>query len=300
MSAATLDIVMPFYGRPDHFRIAVESVLAQRDDDWRLIVIDDDYPDHEPGEWVQSLGDPRIEYRRNARNAGINANFQASLEAATADWVIIFGCDDRMLPGYLTAVRALIEQHPGAALVHPGVRIIDDTGAVYTPLVDRSKRFYRGRLRGTRVLTGEEFATSVTRGNWMYFPAIAWRRATAARFGFRPGLDVAQDLALALDVALDGGSLVVDETVEFEYRRHAGSVSSWRAVDGSRFVEEGAFFADAAERFEARGWRRAARAARWHVSSRINALSRIPDALRAKEPGGWFLLRYALGRGPRA
>ena len=134
----------------------------------------------------------------------------------------------------------------------------------------------------------------------MYFPAIAWRRSAAARFGFRPGLDVAQDLALALDLAMDGGALVVDQAVEFEYRRHAGSVSSWRAVDGSRFLEEQSFFADVAQRFRAHGWHRAARAARWHLSSRLNALSRIPGALRSRQPGAAVLLRHAFGGAGRA
>jgi len=295
MSAATIDIVMPFYGLPDHFRIAVESVLAQEDGDWRLLVIDDAYPDESPGRWLQSLDDPRISYRRNQTNAGINANFQASLDAATAEWVVIFGCDDRMLPGYLSAVRRLIAAYPETDLVHPGVRIIDDRGSVSHPLVDVSKRLYRGRVRGTRLLQGEEFATSITRGNWMYFPAIAWRRSSAARFGFRPGLDVAQDLALALDIAMNGGSLVVDETIEFEYRRHAGSVSSWRAVDGSRFLEERSFFADSAERFRVLGWNRAARAAAWHLSSRINALTRLPGAIRSGQPGAAVLLGHAFG-----
>ena len=40
-----LDVVMPFYGDPGLFRAAVESVLAQSDGDWRLVVIDDVYPD---------------------------------------------------------------------------------------------------------------------------------------------------------------------------------------------------------------------------------------------------------------
>ncbi|MEC5150958.1 glycosyltransferase [Cryobacterium sp. GrIS_2_6] len=292
----TLDIMMPFYGRVDHFRIAVESVLAQTDPDWRLVVIDDCYPDVTAGEWLVGLADPRIVYRRNPVNAGINVNFQASIDLAVNEWLTIFGCDDVMLPGYVARVKALGQAHPTADFIHPGTRVIDGDGRVYRPLVDRMKALYRPHVRGTIELGGEKLAVSVTRGNWMNFPAIAWRRSAVAAVGFRPNLSVIQDLGLALDVAFQGGSLLLDDEVVFEYRRHASSVSSWRAAEGSRFVEEQRFFRALAAEFEEHGWPRAARTARWHISSRINALTRLPEAVSARQTAGIRILaRHALG-----
>lgn len=292
----TVEFVMPFWGDPGQFREAVESIRAQDDADWRLTVIDDAYPDPEPGHWVRGLGDDRVRYRRNVENLGINRNFQAALDTAEADWVIIAGCDDRLHPAYLARVRDLAARHPGAALIHPGVQVIDDDGAPTRPLVDRAKALYRGRMTGETLLAGEDLATSITRGNWMYFPAIAWRREVAAGIGFRPGLDVAQDLGLALDVAVAGGELVYDPRVAFDYRRHAASVSSARAVDGRRFAEEQRFFREWAAAFRGLGWRRAARAADIHLSSRINAATRVPAALRAREWRGLALIgRHLLG-----
>jgi hypothetical protein len=82
----------------------------------------------------------------------------------------------------------------------------------------------------------------------------------------------------------------------FEYRRHASSVSSWRAAEGSRFVEEQLFFTALARELQERGWRAAERAARLHVSSRIHALTRIPRALAARQSTSVrLLLRHALG-----
>jgi glycosyltransferase involved in cell wall biosynthesis len=292
----TLDIMMPFYGRVDHFKTAVKSVLAQDDPGWRLVVIDDHYPDEDAGRWLLGIGDERIEYIRNPLNHGINANFQASIDHATHDWLVIFGCDDVMLPGYVARVKQLIAEHPQATFIHPGTRVIDDEGRVTRPLVDRMKAVYRPRGNGTFELAGEHLAVSVTRGNWMNFPAIAWRRSTVAPLGFRPDLHVVQDLALALDLALTGGRLVLDDEVVFEYRRHATSVSSWRAVEGSRFVEEQEFFRLIAEEFRGRGWNRAERAARVHLSSRVNALTRVPEAIKARQPSSVrVLLRHAAG-----
>lgn len=292
----THDIMLPYYGRADHFRLAVESVLAQTDPDWRLVVIDDHYPDEKPGEWLVSIGDPRIEYVRHPSNLGINASFQECVERSSNDWVTIFGCDDLMRPDYLATIGRLARSHPDAAMIHPGVGIIDADGRSTRTLVDTAKRLYRPRASGTTELSGERLAVSVTRGNWMNFPAVAWYGPTLRRIGFRPGFDVVQDLALVLDICETGGSLVVDDEIVFDYRRHAGSVSSWKAVDGSRFTEEQAFFRALAARFASRGWPRAARAARLHISSRINALTQLPRALATRDvAGGRILFGHALG-----
>ena len=291
-----LDIMMPFYGRVDHFREAVESVIAQSDPDWRLVVIDDHYPDASAGDWLLGLGDARIEYVRHPANVGINRNFRESVERSRADLVVVFGCDDRMHPGYVGRMKQLAAEFPDASMLHPGVRIIDEDGAPTRTLVDSAKAYYRPRAHRPVRLAGEDLAVSVTRGNWMNFPAVAWRGSALRRTGFREGYEVVQDLALVLDLCVAGGSLVVDDVVAFDYRRHAGSVSSWKAADGSRFVEEARYFADLERRFRALGWRRATRAARWHVSSRINALTRLPSAVRSADRDGTrTLLGHALG-----
>ncbi|WP_313554703.1 glycosyltransferase family 2 protein [Miniimonas arenae] len=290
------DIMLPFYGRPDHLRIAVASVLAQTDPDWRLVVIDDHYPDESAWTWLQGLDDPRVHVRRHTSNRGINATFQECVERSSAEWVTIFGCDDVMDPRYLEGVRRLVRTNPGATMVHPSTRIIDGDGNEVRTLVDSAKAWYRPHGRGVHVLTGEELAVSVTRGNWMNFPAVAWRGEELRAVGFRPNLNVVQDLALVVDLCEAGGSLAVENAdPTFSYRRHAASVSSWRAVDGSRFAEEQAFFRALAERFGRRGWRRAARAARWHVSSRVNAASQLPRALKARDLSGARVLTRHLG-----
>lgn len=289
-----IDIMLPFYGREDHFRLAVESVLSQDDSRWRLVIIDDAYPDTAPGEWAQSISDPRLTYIRHSVNQGINRTFQECLELSRAEWVVIFGCDDIMAPGYVRRILELASAEPDALIIHPGVNIIDAAGRPARTLVDTAKSFYRPRGSRPVILSGQEFAVSVTRGNWMNFPALAWHAPTVRAIGFRPDFQVVQDLALALDVCRRGGSLVLDDEPVFSYRRHAGSVSSWRAVDGSRFEEERAFFVAEANDFADRGWKRAARAARVHLSSRINALTRLPSAVAAGDSRGIrALLRHA-------
>ncbi|WP_040509746.1 glycosyltransferase family 2 protein [Gordonia soli] len=263
-----IDVLMPFYGDIAQFRTAVTSVLDQRDTDLRLVVVDDCYPDPEPREWLLSLGDPRVSYLRNETNLGVNGNFRRCVELVESDHFVVMGCDDEMLPDYLGTVRRAAAEHPDAAVVAPGVEVIDSAGRPIRPVGDRIKSILAPS--GAVVLSGEELAAGLYRGNWTYFPSLLWRTAAVREVGFRTGLEVVLDLALLVDLAARGDALVHDPTVVFRYRRHQASVSSVQAVDGRRFDEETAFFAGEARRCTERGWPRAARAARWHLTSRLH------------------------------
>lgn len=292
---------MPFYGEAALFRIAVESVLAQDDPDWQLTIVDDRYPGTAHLDVLRELADPRIEYVLNERNLGISGNFQRCAELARGRWATIFGVDDAFLPGYVGRVRGLVTEYPDAWVIQPGVQVIDEAGRPALPLADRVKRWYRPRAQRI-VLRGEELATSLLRGDWTYFPSLLWSVEFLRTHPFRAGLEVVQDLTLKLDVAFDGGSMVVDSDPVFQYRRHDTSVSSVRAVDGSRFLEERELFVRSAARAEGLGWVRARRAARRHASSRLNALSRLPSAVAARDfRGAELLARHALASwGPSA
>ena len=285
-----LDILMPFYGRFDHFREAVESVRAQNDDSWRLTIVDDVYPDLGPGQWAQSLGDSRITYVRNEQNLRPSRNYNKSVSLAQSEFVVLMGCDDVMDPDYVGRVRELIRTHPDVDIIQPGVRVIDENGAPSRPLADRVKGFYRFGGHGPRELGGERLARSLLRGNWTYFPSLAWRR-TRLEGGFRTDLDVVQDLAMLLQITLAGGTLLLDDQTVFAYRRHSTSVSAVTGPDGSKFAQERTLFAEVADACAARGWTRAARAARWHLSSRLNALTELPAASRARNRNGVRALR---------
>ena len=292
----TLDIMMPFYGSFDHFRAAVDSVLAQTDPDWRLTIIDDVYPDLAPGEWAQSIDDDRVTYIRNEVNLRPSRNYNKAVGIAESEFVVLMGCDDIMLPGYVARVHELVAQFPDASIIQPGVSVIDENGAPSRPLADRVKGWYRFGGTGARQYRGEQLATSLLRGNWTYFPSLVWRRETIEKFVFRTDLDVVQDLAMLVEIVKAGGSLVLDDTVVFNYRRHSNSVSAVTGPDGSKFRQERTLFHEAVAAFTAMGWPKAARVARVHLTSRLNALTELPGAiLKSNAIGRSTLTRHVLG-----
>ncbi len=287
--------MIPFYGDPGLFRDAVESVRAQSDPDWRLVVIDDVYPDTTPGEWVSSLGDERIHYVRNETNLGVSGNFTRAVELVRNEHFVLMGCDDLLESGYVAAMRAAIARHPTGSYFQPAVTVIADDGSPALPLADRVKAWYRPKHTQPVVLSGERLAVSLLRGNWTYFPSICWTAQVVRRHGFDAEFDVVLDLALQLDIVASGGSLVLLPERTFRYRRHAGSVSSWTAQDGTRFDEERAFFLSAKRRLRVAGWSHAARVASAHWSSRLNAVTKLPAAVAKRDrPGLRALTRHIL------
>ena len=290
----TVDLLVPFYGDAALLRETVASVLAQEDPNWRLTVVDDGGPEN-VADWFAAIGDERVRYLRNPENLGVTGNFNRCLELVEHEVAVLLGCDDRLLPNYVDTVRAAYAAHPDAGIVQPGVRVIGGDGEPVRTLVDEVKRrVYAPKVTGRRTLAGEELAVSLLRGDWLYFPSLAWRAEAVTAVRFRPELRVIQDLALLVELVVHGERLVVDDTLCFEYRRHAASESSATAFDGSRFTEAGEFFAATAVRLAEHGWPRAARVARRHVSSRLFALTMLPQALRQRAGVG-ALARHVFG-----
>lgn len=292
-----IDIMLPHYGDIAYLKTAVNSIIAQDDDNWHLTVVDDSVTDNGLPEWFASLRHDRIHYQRNERNLGINRNFQKCLDLAERDFLVVMGSDDALLPNYVSTIRRTIERFPDADVVQAGVDVIDSAGQVVRPLTDRVKRsIYAPDATTPRLLSGEDLVVSLLRGNWTYFPSLCWRREALKDLGFREGLSVVLDLALMLDLLERGGQLALVPDTCFQYRRHDASVSSSLASLGGRFTEERDFFLDVAAHMDHIGWHRAAKAARLHLSSRLHALLLLPGAVTARQTtSAKVLARHAFG-----
>ena len=167
-------------------------------------------------------------------------------------------------------------------MIQPGVVVIDERGIERRPLVDRVKK---GLLAakpegGVAVLRGEDMATSLIRGDWLYWPSLTFRTETLKRIDFRDGLPIIQDLALLMDIAFDGGSLVYAPEIAFSYRRHQASASQKTLLDGRRFADERMYYRQAAELARTRNWASTRRTARVRLMSRLHAITELSRVLR--------------------
>lgn len=273
----TIHFSMPFWGDPSDLRDAVAAVLAQTDPDWLLTVIDDCYPGEEVAAFFAAIDDPRIDYRRNETNVGITENFRRAVAAAQAEHVVVLGSDDLVGPQYVARMNEVLARHPDADVYQGGVRIVDAAGHPSRTLVDTVKGWLTPRTPLT--LRGEDMASTLLVGNWLYWPSLLFRTETLRRTDFRDDLPIILDLALLIDIAMDGGSLHVFPEDVFRYRRHGDSLSQKSLLDGSRFEDERRYYRDTAARARDLGWRRAARAASWRIMSRLHGLASLPVVL---------------------
>jgi glycosyltransferase involved in cell wall biosynthesis len=265
---AKVDILLTYWGDIELLKKAVESVLAQTEEDWKLMVFDDCYPSDEPAKYFKTIKDKRVIYHRHKKNMGITHNFEFALRAATAKYCVEMGCDDVMLPRYL---EVALKNIGSADFYQPGVEVIDENGTVYLPTVDRVKRLLQPRKSGN--YKGEKLAASLCQGNWLYFPSIMWRTSTAQKYGFNTAYKIAEDVDLELNIIKGGGVLAFDTTKTFQYRRSNKSLSSKEKKKGGvRFNEEADVYNHFAAEFERLGWKKASRAAKLRITSRLHEL----------------------------
>ena len=264
--SARVDIFIPYWGDFCLLQETVRSVFNQTSDAWHLTILDDHYPSEEAYHYYRAHPDQRLTYIRHAKNIGITHNFNTALQRATAEYCMIVGCDDRLLPHYVETALAHIGQ---ADFYQPGVQVIDADGHTYLSLADRVKRWLQPKKSG--LYHGERLAASLCHGNWLYFPSILWRTSTLKRYSFDASYTILEDVVLELAMIADGATLYFDTAETFQYRRFAESLSSKeKGKHGVRFAEERQVYRHAASVFQAHGWRRAARAARLRLTSRIH------------------------------
>jgi hypothetical protein len=104
-----VSILLPTRNRLEYLRHAVETVRRQDDDDWELVVSDNHSEDDIEG-YVTSLGDERIRYVRTASFVPVTENWNNALAHSRGRYVVMLGDDDGLMPGYVAAIRDLVQR----------------------------------------------------------------------------------------------------------------------------------------------------------------------------------------------
>lgn len=115
-------VVIPLHDKAAFIRRALDSVAGQTLAAAEVIVVNDGSTDG--GEevaraFVPPTGGPAVRVI-DQRNLGVSAARNAGIAAASQPFVAFLDADDRWLPGFLAAMRALIDRHPEAVLYGSG------------------------------------------------------------------------------------------------------------------------------------------------------------------------------------
>lgn len=121
-------IAIPVYNREELVKGAIESALAHKRPDLRVLVIDNCSTDNTYEVAKSYETDPRLEVVRNDSNLGLFGNFNRCLELSTGEYVCILCSDDRHREGFIDAAIKAMEANPSAGIVTGHQRMIDEHG----------------------------------------------------------------------------------------------------------------------------------------------------------------------------
>ena len=136
------NIIISTYNRPMALSRAIQSILAQTHQDFKIIVSDDaSYENIEDA--VRGLNDKRISYISNTKKSGLSATRNAAMRLCEGEY-LIFMDDDITLKNNFLEVLEQITNNNKAGVFCP--RILDpDTDEPFTKLLN-TKSKYLGRL----------------------------------------------------------------------------------------------------------------------------------------------------------
>ncbi len=122
----TISIITPAYNAQQTIGATIESVLAQTEPDFELIIIDDGSQDDTVAV-VQRYPDPRIRLFSYA-NAGIAVSRNRGLAQAQGELIASLDADDLWQPTKLAAQRAALAAQPEAGVAYSWCDCIDEQG----------------------------------------------------------------------------------------------------------------------------------------------------------------------------
>jgi hypothetical protein len=185
-----ISVCIPTYNYGRFLGRAVESVLAQEQGDFELIVVDNASTDDTQAVLAR-YDDSRLRLVRNPRNLGLFRNFARSLELAEGELVKFLAADDWLHPAYLREAVALAAAHPSAAIVSGPGYYVDEDGVVFG--VGTTGVFRPGFVPGAEALAAQARLLNVV---GMPSNALLRRAAVEAVGGFDERFAPAADVHL--------------------------------------------------------------------------------------------------------
>ncbi len=123
----TVDVIIPAFNAQKHLAAALDSVLAQTFEDWRILLVNDGSTD--------ATGEIAARYQQRLQgkmqvitqaNAGLPAARNAAIRHASAEFLAILDSDDVWLPCRLSESLSAFEGRPQVGLSYGLVTRIDE------------------------------------------------------------------------------------------------------------------------------------------------------------------------------
>lgn len=135
MAEPLISVLLPVYNAAPFIREAIQSVLAQTEPRFELIVIDDGSKD-DSAAIIESIKDPRIRFFRQ-ENKGMGATLNYAIRLAQGKYLARQDADDFSMPSRFSLQLEFMEEEDEYALVGTWAEIVDEntqrTGRAHCP-----------------------------------------------------------------------------------------------------------------------------------------------------------------------
>ena len=208
---------------------ALRSAMRQEYSPLEILVVDN-YSSDTTWPRVQGIarGDARVRLMRNPENIGMARNFNACIQSATGEYLLILCADDAMKEGCVALLAGALREHPSAVMAA--------CGRTFTDQNLRPVRVRRSRSRKEVVEQAEMLRECFAHGNQIGEPsAVMFRRAAALR-GFDSDYSQAIDLEMWFHLLEHGAVVLLPETMSL-IRQH-GDQTTQMNIPSGRIVKD--------------------------------------------------------------
>lgn len=201
---------MPVYNGEHYLGEALDSILSQTYQDFRLLAIDDGSTDNSL-EILRSIHDPRISIETNQTNMGLIETLNKGLGLIESEYIARMDCDDIATPHRLEEQVRFMDTHPDIGLC----------GGYYERFTDTESIVARPPLKHEDILYALIFDNVIAHNTIMF------RQSIIAQHNLRydPRFSFAEDYELWVRFS-QYGRIANIPSVLVKYRFHSGNTSS--------------------------------------------------------------------------
>ena len=135
-----VDVIIPAYNAAKYLPTAIESVMTQTFEDWRILLVDDGSTDDTAeviSPFLERLG-PKLKYIKQ-NNKGLPAARNTAIRNSSAEFLALLDADDVWLPLRLMESLKSFEGRPQVGLSYGFNSRIDTKGAVIDTFATRQR-----------------------------------------------------------------------------------------------------------------------------------------------------------------
>lgn len=125
VTRAAVTVVIPTHNRVHLMPASLRSVLAQRDVDLEVVVVDDGSSDATPVA-LEAMRDDRLRWHRNEHATGVSRARNTGVAMVETPWVAFIDDDDLWAPDKLARQLASLRLYPGARWSMVGSVAVDE------------------------------------------------------------------------------------------------------------------------------------------------------------------------------